>query len=305
MTMGVSILGKEYLLMLAVYGMAGFTIFFRKKYTQVTSGSAHTGSLIYVICVGIISLFSYWLLSGCNIQTDSRTITFSVISSFIYIAANMISLFSYSKVNLVLLSIFTKSVTIANWLCGVIFFHETPTTTNIISVVILCAAVFIPLLDLRQNKGNLRLTYLLGGLLLLLNTATAMLMKVYVMDPAVDSASVSSMLFFTHGFMAIIPVFILLFRWKKHPVSFKLECSHVHWSAFACIALACLSGNPSQLLSSKVMQSLPLVQYSVLSSALESIVTFLLSKFVFKEKIGKSTLIAFILCTIAMIINAL
>lgn len=303
--MGVNTLGKEYLLMLAVYGMAGFTIFFRKKFTQVTSGSALTGSLVYIIGMGFLSMVSYWLMSGRNIQTDSRILTFSIISSFIYVASNIISLFSYSKVNLVLLSIFTKSVTIANWLCGILFFHETPTVTNIISVAILCAAVFMPLLDLKQDKSNRNITYLLGGLLLLLNTTNSIVMKVFLLPPEVDSTAVSSMLFFTHGFMAIIPVFMLLFRWKKQPVSFKQECSAVHWTAFACIALACLFGNPSQLLSSMVMQKLPLVQYTVLTAALESIVVFLLSKFVFKEKIGRSTLIAFILCTIAMIFNAL
>ena len=298
-------MGKEYLLLLSVYAMAGFTVFFRKKYTQVTSGSAHTGSLVYIIIMGMLSMLSYWLMSGRSLQTDSRTLIFAIVSSFIYIATNMISLFAYSKVNLVLLSIFTKSVTIANWLCGLLFFHETPGIANIISVVILCVAVFIPLMDLKQDKSNRRMTYLIGGLLLLLNTANALAMKLYVQHPDVDSASVSSMLFFTHGFMSILPVFILLFRRVKQPVVFKQEVSFVRWPALVCIVLACLFGNPASLVSSMVMQALPLVQYTVLTAALESIMTFVISKFVFKETVGRSTLIAFVLCAISMVINVL
>ena len=285
--------------------MAGFTTFFCKKYALLSNNSALTGKLFYISLMGLMSMLSFWLLSGCNIQTDSRTLTFSIISSFIYVALNVVSLLSYAKVNLVLMSIFTKSVTIANWLCSVLFFHEIPTFTNIFAVIILFIAVFMPLLDFKKSKSNLRLSYLLGGLLLLLSTASAMTTKVYLQAPAIDSASVSSLLFFSHGLMGIFAALILLFRRHKNPAAFTQEFSVIRWSAVACIFFACLFGNPQSLLTSLVMQKLPLVQYTVLTAALESIMTFLLSKFIFKETIGRSTLIAFALSTFAMLINAL
>lgn len=298
-------MGEAYLLLLVVHALGGCTTFFCKKYTQLTSKSPLIGNLFYIACVGFLSMLSFWLMGGCKIQADSWTLTFSVISGFIYVGLNVIGLFAYTKVNLVLLSIFTKSVTIVNWVCGVLLFHETPTLSNTISMLILCAAVFIPLMDLKHDKANLRTTYIIGGIYLLLSAASAITMKIYLLRPTVDSSAVSSMLFFTHGLMGIFTIFILWFQRSKNPTVFKQEISYIRWGAIACILLACLVGNPYSLLSSLVMQMLPLVQYSVLTAALESIVTFLVSKFIFKETVGKSTLIAFGLSTLAMIINAL
>ena len=48
-----------------------------------------------------------------------------------------------------------------------------------------------------------------------------------------------------------------------------------------------------------------LAEMDVLTAALESIMTFVISKFVFKETVGRSTLIAFVLCAISMVINVL
>lgn len=298
-------MGIEYLYLVGLALMGGCCTFFRKRYTQVTSGSSLTGSLFYIMAVGIISLFSYWAMAGGTIHTDSRTLIYSVASSFVYVAVNVISLFSYQKVNLVLLAIFNKSLTIINWLMGILIFNETPTVNNVISVVILLIAVFMPLIDLKDNKKNLKTTYLIGGTLLILNTLNSLLSKTYLMHPSVDSSHMSSMLFFTNGLMIFPPIFIMLFRRKRHPEEFKQECSHIRWPAIACIVLACCFGNPGQLLSSMLMKVIPLVQFSILTSALNSIVLLLVSKFLFKEKLGKSTIIAFVMSTIAIIINGL
>ena len=298
-------MGEAYLLLLVVHILGGCTTFFCKKYTQLTSGSAHTGNLFYIVLMGFLSLLSFWLMAGRQLRTDSWTITFAVISGVIYVGLNTIALFAYTKVNLVLLSIFTKSVTIVNWMAGVLFFKETPTVSNTISMLILCTAVFMPLMDLKQDKTKLRSTYFIGAIYLLLSAAYYIVMKIFLLGPEVDSPAVSSMLFFTHGIMSVLTIFILFGRRVQAPAAFKQEISVIRWPAIACIVLACLVGNPYSLLSSLVMQKLPLVQYSVLTAALESIVTFLVSKFIFKETVGKSTLIAFGLSTLAMIINAL
>ncbi len=298
-------MGIEYLYLVVLALMGGGCTFFRKKYTQVTSGSSLTGSLFYIMAVGFISLFSYWGMAGGTIHTDSRTMIYAIASSFVYVAVNVISLFSYQKVNLVLLAIFNKSMTIINWLMGIVVFGETPTVNNVISVVILLIAVFMPLLDLKDNKKNLKTTYLIGATLLVLNTINSLLSKTYLMHPSVDASHMSSMLFFTNGLMIFPPIFIMLFRYKKDPVAIKGEISKIRWSAIACIVLACCFGNPGQLLSSMLMKIIPLVQFSILTSALNSIVLLLVSKFLFKEKLGKSTIIAFIMSTIAIIINAL
>ena len=285
--------------------MRGCATFSCKKYTQLTRDSALTGSLFYVVLMGFLSMLSFWLMAGCTLRTDSRTLTFAVISAFFYVGSNTVCLLAYNKVNLILLSIFTKSITIVTWLCGVLFFHETTTVSNTISILILCAAVFIPLMDLKQDKAHLRTTYLIGGIYLLMEAGCAIAMKIYLLRPEVDSPAVSSMLFFTHGLMAVLTLFILWGRRVKNPSDFKQEFSVIRRSAIALVFLACLLGNPYSLLSSLVMQMLPLVQYTVLTAALESIVMFLISKFVFKETIGRSTLIAFVLSSVAMVINVL
>ena len=232
-------MGIEYLYLVVLALMGGCTTFFRKKYTQVTDGSSLTGSLFYIMAVGCISLFSYWAMAGGTLHTDSRTITYAIASSFVYVAVNVISLFSYQKVNLVLLAIFNKSLTIINWLMGILIFDETPTVTNVVSVVILLIAVFMPLLDLKDNKKNMKITYIIGGLLLVMNTVNSLLSKTYLMHPSVTTSHVSSMLFFTNGLTIFPPIFIMLFRYKKNPVAIKEEISKIRWPAVGCILLAC------------------------------------------------------------------
>ena len=76
-------MGIEYLYLVGLALMGGGCTFFRKKYTQVTSGSSLTGSLFYIMAVGVISLFSYWGMAGGTIHTDSRTMIYAIASSFV------------------------------------------------------------------------------------------------------------------------------------------------------------------------------------------------------------------------------
>ncbi len=64
-------------------------------------------------------------------------------------------------------------------------------------------------------------------------------------------------------------------------------------------------GNPSSLLSAMAMKDMSLVNYTVISSALGSAFVFVSSKLIFKEQVGKVTVIALILSTAAAIVNVL
>ena len=83
-------MGEAYLLLLVVHALGGCTTFFCKKYTQLTSGSAHTGNLFYVAFVGFLSMLSFWLMAGCVIESDSWVLSFSILSAVISVALNAV-----------------------------------------------------------------------------------------------------------------------------------------------------------------------------------------------------------------------
>lgn len=295
-------MGIDYLLLVVNAILVGGNTFFAKKYTQVTKLSGQTGSYIFIILSGLFSMLSFWALSEFHLQSDRLTLFFAFISSLIYDASNILNLFAYKKVNLILLNIFAKAVSLGNWLCGITLFGETPTTGNIISLLIIMVAVFLPLVELKHNKSNLLRSYLIGSMQFLLSVLNTTILKLYLQYDASDA---SSMFFWGSAFMIILPVVLIALRRYAQADLYKTEISFVDIKAIGCIALSCLFGNPSSVLGAIIVERIPIIHSSIISSALNSLIVLLMSKLVFKERISKNTYFAFCLTTIAGIVNAL
>ena len=77
------------------------------------------------------------------------------------------------------------------------------------------------------------------------------------------------------------------------------------FGAIFTIVIVNILGNPSSLLSAMAMKKMSLINNTVISSALGSIFTFVSSKLIFREKVGKITYTALALSTVAAIVNVL
>jgi len=295
----------EYLLLLISTFMSTSSSLFSKKYTQLTGKGNLSTNLIFIFGSAVISMVSFWLMAGGKLIFNNSILVFAIISGLIYNAANLINLFAYRNVNLVLISIFGKSSTVTIWLSGILFFGELPALGNIISVIIITISFFLPLIDLKKSPGNLRTTYIVGSLQLLISTLNTLVLKRFLQLPFVNAEATSSYLFFSCSFMTLPPIIIMLARFAKNSSRIKSELKTFTLPMLLCIIVTNLFGNPSSLISSLAMKGLPLLNYSILSSAIGSIFVFSSSKLLFKEKVGKTTIIALILSTIATIINVL
>lgn len=295
----------EYLLLVASSLMSTSSSFFSKKYAQLTGKGGISTNLIFIFGSAVISMISFWLMAGGNLVFNNSILIFSILSGLIYNAANLINLFAYRNINLVLISVFGKSSTVTTWLLGILFFSEIPTAGNIISVIIITISFFLPLIDLKRSPGDLRITYIIGTLQLLISTLNTLILRSFLNLPFIDAAATSSLLFFACSFMTIPPIIIMLAHILKDSSKVKEELKTFTLPMLLCIVAVNLFSNPSSLLSTLAMKGIPLLDYSILSSAIGSIFLFISSKLLFKEKVGKITIIALILSTIASVINVI
>lgn len=298
-------MGIEYLLLVGCSLMSGASTYFQKKYTQRTGNGGLTASLLFIFGSAVLSMLSFWLMAGGKLVFNNTILLFAIISGLIYNAANLINLFAYRNVNLVLISVFGKASTVTTWLFGVLLFNETPSPTNLASIALIIASVFLPIADFKNSPGRLRLTYIIGLTQLIISTANTLTLKCFLALPSSDANATSSLLFFSCAFMTIPPIIIMLVRTKKNRALVRSEFSFIPFFAFMCIILTNLFGNPTSLVSSLVMKRMPLMNYSILTSAFGSMVVFLSSRLIFKERPGKTTIFALVLSTLAAIINTL
>ena len=78
----------------------------------------------------------------------------------------------------------------------------------------------------------------------------------------------------------------------------------VQWKYYILIPLTATIANIPCVLNVLCMQNMDLTIYTIVLTAAESMVYFLISRFIFKEKSTNLDIIALILCTIAGIVTA-
>lgn len=298
-------MNNGYLLLFISSVMSNASTIFAKKYVHSSSRTGLSGSLIYIFGSAVVSMLSFWLMAGGEVVLSKTILMFAVINGLIYNASNLINLFAYRNINLVLITVFGKSATVTGWLLGIAFFGEVPTLWNVASVLLLVISFLLPLAELKKSPGKLKTTYLVGVLQLAISTLNTFVLKTFLSLPGIDTQATSSLLFVSCGFMTIPPVIIMLARFKKDSQKVSKELSLMTLGAIFTIVIANILGNPSSLLSTMAMKELSLINYTVIGSALSSLLVFISSKLIFREKVGKITVSALLLSTVAAIINVL
>lgn len=298
-------MGIEYLFLITSIIMSTSSSLFSKKYVHQSSRCGLSGSLIFIFGSAIISMVSFWLMAGGDVVLNRTILTYAVMCGLVYNAINLINLFAYRNINLVLIAVFGKAGTVTTWLLGITVFGETATVWNVVSIAILIVSFLLPLADFKNAPGKLKPTYIVGIVQLIIGTLNTFLLKAFLVTPGVDTQATSSLLFFACGFMTIPPIVIMLGRYKKDSQKVKKELSLMTLGAILTIVIVNVLGNPSSLLSAMAMKDMSLVNYTVISSALGSAFVFVSSKLIFKEQVGKVTVIALILSTAAAIVNVL
>ena len=160
----------------------------------------------------------------------------------------------------------------------------------------LSISIIIPIFDIKYNKTNI-LGYVIGIAVALNSSASSILLKYYAASPS--KMSDSTLCFYTNVFMLALILIWFLISHNSRPSFKQLRTKE---KAFMFIFFCTLCNNFSSILQLYILKTMPISLYSILIAALGCIVTFIISKLIFKEQCYRRDILSLILSTAATII---
>lgn len=288
----------NYLLTAVAAALNGAVTLTEKAWQKKTAG-IKCASLVFMTLMAACSVIIFYFMSWFDISVNFVTIIYSLLYAAAAILSVMLVLAAISRINLILLSVFSSSKTVIVWLIGILFMNETINAKSIISTTLFTVSMLLPLTDLKNNKTK-TIGYLIGISLAAVEAATVILMKFYTVNP--DKMSDSTMCFYTNVFIFAFLVLYLVFLPQKRP---KREDFKGKSGVFLLIPLCTLASNFSSVLQLGILKTMPISHYSVLIAALNCIIVFVNSKIIIRESCRVVDLICLALSTAAVIITVI
>lgn len=296
----------NYLLVVLLGVMSNTSTAAQKKYGRLVNGRNQSTN-IYLVIHTILSSMNFAIMAKFNLSGDTTAILYGLIYGFICSAAVIVNFVAYKKMDLIMMSIFTKGNIVANWLIGVIIFKEKIKPTSVVSVLLIFICVLMPLLRLKKVGGRKMsvAAYFIGILMIIIAGCSTMLTQTYYKLPATNSQSVSVMCFYTNVFMVIIltAVFVLSARKSNGGLGIKGEFKAIKPVYYLLIPICGLCQNPAALINAHILKTMPLSVFTIFSTGVGSIILYLFSRFIFKENIDKHDLATWLIATVAGLIS--
>jgi len=293
------------LMLFIVSAMDGVTTYSQKKYSARTIGNGLAKPL-FVMLASLLSLIPYAIISKGMLIPDGTLLLYSASYAVALIAITVIKLIAYNRMNLILLNVLLKGSTVLTWVFGIVLFKESFKLTGLIAQFLIITAIILPLiLTDKQNRKASVLSYVLGLALMVLLTASTVIVKKYCMIPTVDTGSMGAFYFYVNVFASVMPL-IMVIRAARTLESGKGAGSELKAIApvnYLFIVINCVLGAPSTIISTNVMQAMPLVDYTILATCIGTVVLFLNSRIVFREKGSNAEVVSLLLTVCATIVN--
>lgn len=271
----------------------------QKLYTKKTQLVEH-GSEIFLLIHVIGAIIYFGAMSGFNLAINKTSLIYSACYGIICLASLLVNMVAMSNMNLIMLSVFSRGNTMIVWLVGIVLFQEAFTVSGVISALLILMSILMPLFEQKSEKtGKFHIkNYIIGILIILLSTVSTLLLKFYSMEPKKMPDSIFC--FYTNVFMAGFTLFRLIQSLKNG--NFIGEMQQIK-SNLLLTPLYTVCTTSATLISMYVLKIMPLSLNSVLSYAAGSIVVFVNSKWVFRERYTKHEIIAFVLSSMAVLIT--
>ena len=301
--------------------MLGLAHFSHKLFARESKSFLPMGAL-YSALISLCSLPIFFVLAGFDLSLDGSLAFYSVAYGVLAALAQIMIFVAISRVNLVVYSVFGKSATILVCLCGFIFYGDKVTVPAVLSVILIAVAIVIPLLQIKSSEGGkssfaslmICIIMMINGLLI------TIVLKGFSELETTTSERSSAFFFYANVITAIALFIVLYFVTKKrknegaegkfidapsenYHIGIVETAKKVKWKYYILIPLTATIANIPCVTNVYCMQNMDLAIYTIVLTAAESMVYFLISRLIFKEKSTKLDIAALILCTLAGIVT--
>ena len=303
-----------YLLVVAGQIMLGLAHFSHKLFSRKSNSFLPMGTL-YSALISLFSLPIFAILAGSSLALDGELAFYSIAYGVLASLSQVMIFIAFSKVNMVVYSVFGKSASILVCLAGIIFFGDEIKITTVISILLLTAGVALPLLETKKKEGGKSsLVSLIICVIMMLNGLfISMVMKGFA-DLETTDFGRSSALFFYANIITSLALFVTLFliagkskaknpSFPEYRIGVPEVAKKVPPLFYVLIPITATIANIPCVTNTLCMKNLDLTVYTILLNAAESLVLFIISRFIFKEKSTRVDITALILSTVAGIVT--
>lgn len=306
---------EYYLLLIVGQVVLGLAHFSHKLFSRKSDSFIPTGTL-YSALISLFSLPIFAILAGSALGLDGDLTFYSIAYGVLASLSQVMIFVAFSRVNMVVYSVFSKSSSILVCLSGFLFFGDEVKLTSVLSILLLVAAIVLPLIEIKKNEGGKSsLASLIICVIMMLNGLFIQLVVKGFSELKTTTFERSSALFFYANIITALVLFAtLLFIARKKKDENEIPLSEyrigvarvarkVPLPYYILIPVTATIANIPCVTNVLCMQNMNLTAYIILLNAAESLVLFLISRLIFKEKSSKVDIIALALSTIAGVVT--
>lgn len=290
-----------YLLIVLISVVSGLCPVLKKKYVKDTEGiMSSTHIYMFIICP--LTTLYYFILAKGEVPLNWPTFRFALIFGLVSVGCTIFNMMGYRYTNLVYISIFSGAGgTVIPFLYEMIFRGEIFSVFEILSVVLRLAAVSVPLLLVGKTQKSTNIGFVICGCLFVLSGLATIISKLYAQHPNVCSDR--SFCFWTN--VVSLP-FVLMIVLKQTGIkTIVRESKKIKKLDYLYVILSMMLGNICTLISIQVLRMVSATVYSVLSSSLVLVVTALVSRILYKEKLSKQGALSLAFSILAIVAGVL
>ena len=311
---------KYYLILIVGQIFLGLALFTHKIFSRKSDSFLPVG-LIYSALISVFSLPIFAILSGFQLSLDKNLLFYSASYGALAAASQFLIFLALGKVNLVVYSVFSKSSTILVCLCGFIFFNDAVNFGSVTSIILLFAAILIPLFEIKHKEGNKSSLYSLAicVAIMLVGLFIQLVVKGFTELADTSTERASALYFYANAVTALIllPAFYLLARkrnFKSDSENGGNEDFHIGIAEtvrkvpakfYILIPITATIANIPCVTNAYCMMNMDLTIFVVVTKAAESLVYFFISSVIFKERASRLDLVSLALSTLSGIVTVL
>lgn len=269
---------------------------FKKNYVNNTS-DVKASLNIFMLLTHIIAAGYFFILAKGSVPLNVPTAIFSAMYAATCLSSVWFTMVGYNKTNLVYISVFSGAGSvIIPFILELCFSSQSFSISQILSVALRMLAILIPLFSGKRDKKGLTICIIL----FLICGVSGILPKMYAENPMVLSNS--SFCFWTNIF--IIPFVVILVLKKDGIKQLSSDMKKIGLINYAYIFSGTAISNISSLMLLYILTFVSATVYSVLSSSCGLILTALVSRLIYKEKLTKQILLSAAVSVLAIICGA-
>lgn len=179
--------------------------FMAVKAYEKTNGKSVHASAAFSALYGLFAFFLFFAVNGFKLSYSHFSLILATLLAVVGVSCNIVGLKTLSMGDIAVYSLFMMlGGMMVPFVYGVIFLHEKIGVWNIIGLVLLVAALFLPVFERKKQKGN-AFFYVLCICLFLLNGLSSTLSKIHQVDGrGVPSGDFTAMLFGVQSLLGCI-----------------------------------------------------------------------------------------------------